>query len=252
MWKARLAAVFSMAELATDQSPPAGGYMEIRSEIPRGIGMGSSTADVTAAIRAIANFHGVTPSAEKVGRIAVRAECASDPLMIDDRVVLFSHREGTVLETFGHRLPPMIVVGCDADPGTGRIDTIDLPPADYSAADIETFGALRAQLRVAVASGDVAGLARVATSSALISQRFLPKPAVGFLLDLCKRTGGCGILVAHSGTVAGVIFDARRDGVVTGIDRCITRIEKAGLPLTGITPQCETTSTAARKLVTTE
>jgi uncharacterized protein involved in propanediol utilization len=208
--------------------------MEIRSEVPRGIGMGSSTADVTAAIRAIADFHGVTPTAQEISRIAVRAECASDPIMMGDRVVLFSHRDGIVLETFGRRIPSMIVVGCDADPGTGSINTIALQPADYSAADIETFRLLRANLRQAVATGNVAKLARVATSSAVISQRFLPKSAFDFLFGLCNRLGGSGIQVAHSGTVAGVIFDSRRDGVMDRVDRCVASIEKAGLSLTSV------------------
>lgn len=196
--------------------------------------MGSSTADVTAVIRAIANFHDAAPTAEEIGRIAVEVERASDPVMIDDRVVLFSHREGTVLETLGYQLPQMIVVGCDADPGTGGVDTIALPPAVYSATDIDTFTCLRSELRVAVATGDVARLARVATSSALINQRFLPKSALDFLLDLCERVGGCGIQVAHSGTVAGVIFDSRDGDVMEKVDRCVTGIEKGGLSLTGI------------------
>jgi uncharacterized protein involved in propanediol utilization len=235
MWKARRAAAFSMVEFSTDRSPVAGGHVEVFSDIPCGIGMGSSTADVTAAIRAIADFHGVTPTAEEIGRIAVRAECASDPIMIDDRIVLFSHREGIVLEAFGRRLPSMIVVGCVADPDTISIDTIALPLAVYTAADIDTFRSLRSELRAAVAASDVARLAGVATSSAVINQRFLPKPAFDFLLDLCKRTGGCGIQVAHSGTVAGVIFDSRRDDVMGSVDRCVSSIEKVGLSLTGVT-----------------
>jgi len=234
MWKVHRAAVLSMAEFSSDRSPATGGYMEIRSDVPCGIGMGSSTADVTAAIRAIADFHGVTPTAEEIGRIAVQAERASDPIMIDDRVVLFSHHDGIVLETFGRRLPSIIVVGCDADPGTGSIDTIALPPAAYAAEDIDMFRLLRAELRSAVATGDVAALAQVATSSALISQRFLPKPAFDFLLDLCDRTGGSGIQVAHSGTVAGIIFDSRREDVMGNVDRCVTEIMGAGLSLTGV------------------
>jgi uncharacterized protein involved in propanediol utilization len=234
MWKARRAAVLSMAEFASERSPVTGGYVEVSSEIARGVGMGSSTADVTATIRSIADFHGVTPSAAEVGRIAVLAECASDPIMLDDQVVLFAHREGTVLETFGPRLPSMIVVGCDADPGTGGIATISLPLAEYRAADIEVFQVLRSELRAAIAAADVARLARVATSSARISQRYLPKAAFGFLLDLCKRTGGAGLQVAHSGTVAGLIFDPRRADVMAGVDRCVAALAEAGLPLTGV------------------
>lgn len=98
--KARRAASFAMEELATDHSPVIGGYIDISSNVPRGMGMGSSTADVTAAIRAVADFHGVMPSAEKISKIAVRAEWASDPIMLDDQAILFAQREGVVLEKF--------------------------------------------------------------------------------------------------------------------------------------------------------
>lgn len=244
MWKARYAAVVSMLTFSSEASPVTGGYVDVCSDIPHGIGMGSSTADVTAVIRAVADFHRAEPTAEVIGKIAVEVERASDPVMIDDRVVLFSHREGTVLETLGRQLPSMIVVGCDADPGTGSIDTIALPPAVYSRADVDAFRFLRSELRSAVARGDVAKLARVATSSALINQRFLPKSALGFLLDLCKRAGGCGIQVAHSGTVAGVIFDSRRVDVMENVDRCVAGIEKGGLSLTGIITNCQAATTA--------
>jgi uncharacterized protein involved in propanediol utilization len=234
MLKASRAASLAMEELATDHSPVIGGYIDISSNVPRGMGMGSSTADVTAAIRAIADFHGVTPSAEKISKIAVRAEWASDPIMIDDEAVLFAQREGVVLETFGHTLPGMIVVGCNADPGAACIDTLALAPAKYSVSDIEHFSFLRAELRVAVVNGDVARLGMVATCSALISERFLPKPALEFLLDVSRSCGGCGVQVAHSGTVAGVIFDSRDHCVRTSVERCIRQIEKAGLTLTGV------------------
>lgn len=234
MWKVHCASVLSMAAFSTEHSPPTGGRVEISTTVPPGIGMGSSTADVTAAIRAIANFHGAAPGAEEIGRIAVQAEYASDPIMIDDRVVLFAQREGTVLETFGRTLPQMIVVGCNADPGMGRVDTVTLTPAAYSAEDVRTFGLLRSELRIAVATGDASRIGQVATASALISQRFLPKPTLEFLLDLCECSGGCGVQVAHSGTVAGVIFDPRCQGALANAETCADRIEKAGLTLTGV------------------
>jgi uncharacterized protein involved in propanediol utilization len=208
--------------------------VEISSTVPLGVGMGSSTADVTATIRAIANFHGAQPSAETIGQIAVQVEWASDPIMIDDQVALFAQREGRVLESLGRSLPRMIVVGCITDPVPDGIDTVALPPAAYSVDDVETFRLLRAEIRAAVSASDVARLGRVATASALISQRFLPKPTLGLLLDVCKRCGGCGVQVAHSGTVAGVIFDPERPGVAADIERCAAILDRAGLMLTGM------------------
>jgi len=234
MSKAHRAAVSSMAEFASERSPASGGSIQINSTVPRGVGMGSSTADVTAVIRAIADFHDARPSAEEIGGLAVKAEGASDPIMIDDRVVLFSQRDGLVLETLGRDLPQMVVVGCIADPESDGIDTMELALAPYTAADIDLFGLLRYELRVAVATGDAARLGWVATASARISQRFLPKPALEFLLDVCRSCGGSGVQVAHSGTVAGVIFDSRARGAARSVERCMDRIERAGLPLTGV------------------
>lgn len=231
--KVRRAAILALRQFSAHPAPAKGGQVEITSDVPRGVGMGSSTADVTATIRAVADYHGVTLSADEVGRLAVLAECAADSIMIDDRVVLFAHRDGVVLETLGHRLPPLLVVGCDTQPGV-RVDTLGLPPAEYDDREIATFGVLRSALRRAVVTGDAALLGRVTTASARINQRFLPKPGLEELLSLGLRHGGCGIQVAHSGTVAGLVFDAGRPDAVAGARRCAAAVEALGLTPTGI------------------
>jgi len=231
--KVRRAAILALRELSTHPSPAKGGQIEITSNVPRGIGMGSSTADVTATIRAVADYHGVSLSREEVGRLAVLAECASDSIMIDDRVVLFAHRDGVVLETFGHGLPPMVVVGCDTQPNT-TVDTLALQPADYDDSEIGAFQVLRAATRRAVVTEDVTLLGRIATASARINQRYLPKPHLQPLLELCLRHGGCGVQVGHSGTVAGLIFDARRPGVDLAVRRAIAGVKDMGLALSSL------------------
>jgi uncharacterized protein involved in propanediol utilization len=231
--KVRRAAILALREFSSHPSPAKGGQIEITSDIPRGIGMGSSTSDVTATIRAVADYHGVCLSREEVGRLAVLAECASDSIMIDDRVVLFAHRDGLVLETLGHRLPPMIVIGCDTEPGVG-VDTLGLQPANYNEDEIGAFRVLRAGLRRAIATEDVTLLGRVTTASARINQRFLPKPRLELLLEECLSHDGCGVQVAHSGTVAGLVFDARQRGVEQAVRRCTARIQELGFVVTGI------------------
>jgi len=231
--KVRRAAIIALREFSRHPSPAKGGQIEIASNVPRGIGMGSSTSDVAATIRAVADYHGVSLSREEIGRLAVLAECASDSIMIDDRVVLFAHRDGVVLETLGHRLPPMIVVGCDTAPGA-VVDTLGLQPAEYNDQEIGAFQVLRAALRRAIATDDVALLGRVTTASARINQRFLPKPYLEQLLELCRQHEGCGVQVAHSGTVAGLIFDSRRPDAESGVRACVDRIEGLGLEITAI------------------
>jgi uncharacterized protein involved in propanediol utilization len=243
--KALRAAEFTLRQLADHPAAPSGGHIEITSDVPWGLGMGSSTSDVTATIRAVADYHGVALSPDEVGRLAVASEAASDSIMISDRVVLFAHRDGIVLETLGYRLPPMIVVGCDTAPGSGGVDTLKHPPALYNGLEIGTFQVLRATLRRAIATQDVALVGRVATTSARINQQFLPKPDLEALIELARRHSGCGVQISHSGTVAGLIFDPRRPESAEGAERCIPEIEELGFVVTCMI-ETEPTRSAAR------
>lgn len=231
--KSRRAAILTLRDLDRHTSPVPGGHLEITSDIPHGVGMGSSTSDVTATIRAVADHHGISLSHNEIGRLAVQAESASDSIMFDDRVILFAHRDGMVLETFGRRLPPLVVVGANTDPGAS-VDTLCRPPADYHDDELARFRVLRAALRRAVATDDVALLGRVATASARVNERFLPKPSLPDLIGLTRRLGGAGVQVAHSGTVAGLIFDARRPGIEDTVAECQAGIQLLGLTVSAV------------------
>jgi uncharacterized protein involved in propanediol utilization len=231
--KVRRAAILTLGQLPSYRSPAKGGQIEIVSTVPQGIGMGSSTSDVTATIRAVADSHGHPLSREEVARLAVLAECASDSVMMDDQVVLFAQREAVVLETFGQQLPPILVLGCDTAPEQ-QVDTLRLPPAPYDAEEITRFGVLRAALRRAVAKADVPLLGRVATASARINQRYLAKPQLELLLRIGEQHGAAGVQVAHSGTVAGLIFDARAEAVSERLDRCADELVRNAVVVTGV------------------
>ncbi|MEU4333464.1 hypothetical protein AB0F59_02430 [Micromonospora lupini] len=227
--KAQRAAELALRELGGLPSTPAGGVLEIVSNVPHGVGMGSSTSDVVAAIRAVADYHAVELRQDTVARLAVEAEKASDAIMVPDRVVLFAHRAGTVLETLGTSLPPLVVLGSNAEPG-GNVDTLRHPPAQYEESDLAVFGILRAALRRAIEAGDPFLLGRVTTASARLNQRFLPKRRLEDVIELCRRHGGCGVQVAHSGTVMGLLFDARLPDVEEAVQACAAGLERLDLP----------------------
>lgn len=46
-----------------------------------------------------------------------------------------------------------------------------------------------------------------ATLSARINQRLLPNPHLEFLIEIAEAYGAHGICAAHSGTIAGLLFD---------------------------------------------
>jgi uncharacterized protein involved in propanediol utilization len=184
-----------------------GGDLTIESAILIGHGYGSSTADVTATIRAVAASAGTTLRQSTVARLAVAAEGASDAIAYQDQAILFAHREGRPIEHFGGEFPPLFVVGFRGA-ADQPVDTLGMRRARYDSEEIETFRALRGLAHRSVRLQDPMLLGRVATVSACISQRHLPKAHFDTVLALSQWFGACGVQVAHSGTLIGILLDA--------------------------------------------
>lgn len=197
-----LRAAYIVREMLGDRT--LGGTLILRSNIPPKAGGGESTGDVFVITEAVAAAKGVTISPELAAHLCVRAETASDSIMFLE-AVLFAQRDGLVLERFGGPLPRALVLGVNPTPGKG-VDTLAFPPAQYSPEEIEAGRALRAAARRAVQQQDVELIARVASGSARINERFLPNPAFPHLAQLERRGVSLGNAVAHSGTLAAAIF----------------------------------------------
>ncbi|MFJ9646230.1 kinase [Streptomyces sp. NPDC101206] len=207
--KALRAAELTIAALAPAGGRPVGGHLELSSDVPLCRGFGSSTSDVLAAIWAVKDaFTGSLPP-EEVARLAVQAELASDSLMFEESSVLFAQREGQVIEDFGYRMPPLRVLGFGSRPhadGQG-VDTLAFPPARYDDAETRSFAELQARLREAIQTKDVALVGAVATASTEINQRHLPIPGLDRIRQIVRETGAVGVQAAHSGDIAGILFD---------------------------------------------
>ncbi|RKP52543.1 hypothetical protein [Trinickia fusca] len=186
-----------------------GGFLEVMSDAGAGLGMGSSTSDVVASIRAVANAFGEYLNPMEVAKLAVMSEVASDSIMFEDRAVVFCQREGVVLEALEGRLPPAFVIGFNTCPEGGGVSTTHFPLPDYTQKELEAFRPLIGALRAAVRTQSVQLMGNVATASAKINQRFLKKNRFEELLALADANGACGLQVAHSGTVAGFLLDPR-------------------------------------------
>ncbi|TWS24330.1 GHMP kinase [Tsukamurella sputi] len=230
--KARRAAEATIAHLRAHGAPGlTGGELRVTRTAAVGIGLGSSTADVLAAVRAVADSGGVHLDTDTVARLAVGAEGASDPLW-SDRPILFAHRHGHVIEELGPELPRMLLVRCVLG---GPVDTLALAPAGTG--DVEEYEELRALLRRAVADGDAAGVAAVATRSARLNQSRHYKPDLDRLIAAAERAGALGVQVAHSGNVAGLLFaHTLPDRVRRAADRVRAegfRVDAEPLPIGG-------------------
>lgn len=221
--KAAKAAALALLYLGVGDT---GGELTVESEISIGHGFGSSTADVIAAIRAVADAAARQLRCSTVARLAVEAERASDAIAFGDQAVLFAHREGRVIEDFGGEYPPLFVVGIRVG-GTRPIDTLNLPRALYDKQEICQFRILRALASRAIRQQDPRLLGNVASASARISQRHLAKPRFGEIMEIAQMHGACGVQVAHSGTLMGVLFDAQQSGVSSRVRAAVTVLQRA-------------------------
>lgn len=177
---------------------------ERESVLPPGKGMGSSTADIAAAILATGLLGGYTLSPEEVAQLALQVE-PSDGIMFPG-LVLFDHREGKWLEELGEAPEINILV---ADPG-GVVDTIafnqyqDLDKINRKK-EPQVKRALE-YIREGLLKGDLAQIGRGATESALANQELLPKPDLSQMISWAKEVKALGVNVAHSGTVMGLLM----------------------------------------------
>lgn len=193
--------------------PNAGAVLEIDCAIPEGKGCASSTADVVATARAVCDAVGLQLEPGEVGELAVQIE-PSDGVMWDG-VVAFNHRAGRLLRHLG-TLPPLGLVALDLG---GHVDTVQFNhrPKDYSPTERRLCQEALDQVAAAIERRDVQLLGEACTRSARIHQRVLTKPELPGLIEIVDETGGCGVNVAHSGTIVGLIYPPDRpDAVMNG------------------------------------
>ena len=185
------------------------GRLTLDGAIRPGLGLGSSTADVVAAIRAAADAVGESLSPPDMARIAVKAELAGDPLMFDQPALLYAQREGRIVESWGDWYPDFQLFSFPLAPGGGGgVDTLALAKLAFSDRDLEDFQAILGQAREGFRTRDPAKVASAATRSAMLNQRRLPLPRFDAFLALAEAVGALGVQIAHSGIYAGLLFDA--------------------------------------------
>lgn len=181
---------------------PGGGRLVLESTIPEGKGLASSSADLVATARAVGGALGVAMVPARIEE-CLRGIEPSDGVMYD-AVAVFNHRQVRLRRLLGS-LPPMTVVGLDEG---GVVDTVafnrDKEPYPVDAPREQA--ALLVELERAVRAGDLRAVGRAATRSAELNQSLLPKRHLPALCEAAARLGALGVVIAHSGTVAGLLI----------------------------------------------
>ncbi|QLY28076.1 kinase [Nocardia huaxiensis] len=179
-----------------------GGRLTLISELAEGKGLASSTADLVATARAIADAEGRAIAAAEIEDL-LRGIEPSDGVMYPGSVA-FYHREVRLFARLP-ALPPLTIVVADEG---GQLDTVEFNRRDkpFTAADRREYTRLLADLTDALARRDPRRIGEVATRSAIMNSVLRERPHLDLARRAARQMGALGVLIAHSGTTTGILL----------------------------------------------
>lgn len=185
-----------------------GADVVVKSTVPCGKGMASSTADIAASCAATAVALGTYLTPKEIAGIALNIE-PTDGIMFPG-ISMFDHVEGKVLKYLG-KAPEVEIVIVDLG---GTVDTVSF----NQNTDLEILNRNKehqvaealAKIESALATGELGLLGQAVTAGAFAHQQILYKPELRTLAQICQALGGLGVNIAHSGTVVGLLFEKGR------------------------------------------
>ncbi|RWQ87270.1 MAG: hypothetical protein EOS85_06530 [Mesorhizobium sp.] len=180
-----------------------GGILFLESELAEGKGLASSSADLVATARSIACCFKRRVRTSLIEKLMAEIE-PSDGVMYPG-VVAYQQRACGLLSFLG-QMPPLAIVGIDEG---GTVETVDYDQrrGEISAGRRAEYHQLLHCARIAISRGDRATIGRIATTSALLHQERAPKEHLNSMLKASESTGALGVIVAHSGTMIGILLD---------------------------------------------
>lgn len=196
-------------------------HISVKSDLPLGKGMASSSADISAACQSIALSAGKGLTPDEIADIALSIE-PTDGIFYPG-IMLFDHVHGQIRQYLGEAFPMYIAI---FDVG-GEIDTLrfnkrhDLQKLNQ-ANECQVHQAVNLIMK-GLATKDISLIGKGATMSSLANQKILFKPHLEEIIDLGLSWGAAGVNIAHSGTVVGVLFPGNK---LHQIPACIEEIKK--------------------------
>ena len=217
----------AVALYLASQGLPQTGRLRVTTGAQVSLGFGTSTADITSSLRAVAEAWGRRLSPETVSRIAAGIE-PTDGSMYPGSVA-FAHREGRLLERFG-RLPGFTAVAAVC---SDAIDTLTFDKRRvhfrYPAHAEATLRTAWRMVREAARTRSVSLLGQAGTLSAGVNQMLLHKELFEEARPAVPSLGAEGVMVAHSGALLSFVLDPSRPDFGARRDRVGRFFEDAGL-----------------------
>jgi len=175
--------------------------LERKSELDIGKGMGSSTADITGAVRAVGDALKQNITETETGQIAASIESTDGSMYTGLNAV--EQATGEILESFEWNPHFRILMLIPSETLNTEIVT-----SKNRKLDSKTYTEILANLHRAAETQDDALFAEQVTRSAMLNQKHVPNRCFELLRNQMKNCKALGTVGAHTGTVGGLLFKA--------------------------------------------
>lgn len=183
--------------------------IDIKSEIPISKGMASSTADIGATIKATLNLIGKDLDEYDISKLATKIE-PTDSIYIKENTI-FNPLDADVVKK----------LGCF---NSGKVLILE-PNDTLSTKHIrnnENYVKLKKQnkyiieyafklLEQGIRNNDLSLIGQACNISSVANENIHKKKYLSEIMDISKEYGACGVNIAHSGTVIGILLELDMD-----------------------------------------
>lgn len=183
--------------------------LRIKSNIPLGKGMASSTADIGATIRATLSFLNKDIQDEEISKIAATIE-PTDSIYMKDNCI-FDPLKGEIFKKLGY-IDGIKILALEPDE---RLNTQYIRKRqDYfikKKANEENLKYAFDILEKGFDNKDLSLVGKAATISSILNENIHKKEGLSEIIKISEDYGAYGVNIAHSGTVVGIILDKDMD-----------------------------------------
>lgn len=179
--------------------------LKIKSDIPVGKGMASSTADIGATIVATLGLIKKELSSEEIAKLASTIE-PTDSIYIEKNSI-FNPLNGEVIKYLGNIKDSKVVI---LEPNK-TLNTMRIRKTpNYKKIKMQNKEIIKISFNLledGIKNNDLKKIGKACTFSSLANENIHKKEGLEKIIEISKNYGAYGVNVAHSGTVVGILMD---------------------------------------------
>lgn len=179
--------------------------IDIQTQIPTGKGMASSTADIGATIKATLSLINKDLDEYTISRLATKIE-PTDSIFIKESTI-FNPLSGQVIKSLGYLESGKVLI---LEPNSTLSTKIIRKKHNYIELKHDNRDVIKEAfnlLEEGIYKKNLKIVGEACTLSSIANENIHKKEYLNKIIEISKNYGACGVNIAHSGTVVGILLE---------------------------------------------